>query len=153
MNDVLLMKQNSIQKSTTSLQVVKWTLNQESLNSRMEMAHSLCALTNNEKAEVFNNFFTSVFTVDHSTNQPDFQIQGSIELLQKIPLCEESIKTRLKNLNPYIPTGHLESSPSDTGNRRQSLTCTQPGFSVLRLKDAHLWKNQRSELFCRYWWS
>ena len=61
--------------------------------------------TTQEKAEVLNDFFASVFTREDLSSTPDFSVGHTTNSLSDINITEDKVYKKLKNLNPTKAMG------------------------------------------------
>ena len=57
-------------------------------------------LDNGLKAEVLNNFFSSVFTIEDTTNMPTFEDRPVLNTLNELNFTQADVQNILQNLKP-----------------------------------------------------
>ena len=63
------------------------------------------AYSSEEKANVLNDFFSSVFTIEDKTNIPNIPRQKNVQPITTIKIKESEVRKRLEKLNPNKATG------------------------------------------------
>jgi len=84
------------------------------VNSRIQSRFPIKDLTTSDgcviesdkdKANAFNKFFSSVFTIEDGSSLPDFSINVDAPILNDVPITPEIVYTKLSNLNPNKAAG------------------------------------------------
>jgi len=84
------------------------------VNSRLKICPAINALrcednsttdSNQEKYELFNKYFTSVFTKEDCTGIPSFQFKGNHSHLSDIDITPAIVLDKLQHLNPTKACG------------------------------------------------
>lgn len=70
------------------------------------------ASTDNDKADLLNSFFCSVFTKENTDNVPDFQERSFDQPIENVHITPEEVKKKLQKLNPGKATGPDSIPPS-----------------------------------------
>ena len=72
--------------------------------------NDITASTDIEKAELLNDFFVSVFTIEDTDSIPE-GVPSTLEKLTNFIITSEMVQNKLKNLNPNKSPGHDEFHP------------------------------------------